>query len=79
MFKAVSTATQREAMCLTLGDRQAVEVRADAPLENGVTINDEVMRSDRRREIFLGFADIGDGLLRRDVFEDDAQLGQPAA
>jgi len=36
------------------------------------------MRGDRGREVFLGFTDIGDGLFRGDVFEHDAQFGQPA-
>src|SRR5579864_3138317 len=72
-------AAQRQAVLLALGNRQAVEMGTNAALEDGVSVDDQMMRGDRRREVFFGFADIGGGLFRSDVLEHDAQIGKPSA
>ena len=72
-------AAQRQPVLLALGDRQAVEMRADAAGEDGVAVDDQMMRGDRRREIRRRSATYCDRLLGGDVLEHDAQFGQPAA
>ena len=60
-------------MLLALGDRQAIEVRADAALEHGVAIVVEVMRCDRCRERRWAFSDEIRRLFRRDVLKHDLE------
>src|SRR6516165_1928881 len=70
-------AAQGQAVLFALCDRQAIEMRADPAGKDSVAIDLQMMRGDRCRQVRLARADISDSLLGRDVFEDDAQLGQP--
>ena len=66
-------APQRQAMLLALGDRQAIEVRTDAALEDRVAVVAEMMRRDRAAEPPGMRLDEGHALARRDVLEHDLQ------
>src|SRR4051812_14808255 len=60
-------------MLLALGDRQAIEVRTDAALEDRVAIVAEMMRRDRTTHAAgVGF-DEGHALFRGDVLQHDFQ------
>src|SRR5439155_6312329 len=68
-------AAERQPVRLTLGDRQAIHVRAETALEDGVAIDDEVMRGDGGSNGPRGSADEIDGILGGDVLEHDLEAG----
>ena len=63
--------TQSEAVPLTLGDGQAIKMRADAALEDGVAVKIKMMRRNRRPDIGRAFRDKFRRLLRGDMFKHD--------
>jgi hypothetical protein len=69
-------AAQRLAVLFALGDRQAIEVRADAALEDRIAIDRQVVRRDRRGEIGAARGNVIDRLRRRDVLKNDPQFGK---
>src|SRR5207237_7457790 len=72
-------AAQGAAMCLALGDRQAIEMRPDAALKDRIAVDDQMMRGDRRRHIGSAILDIGDRVFRRHMLKSVAQFRMPTA
>jgi len=56
-------------MPFPLGDGKTVQVRADTAFEHRVSIDDQVMRRDRRAEVWSGGLDERDRLLGRYVLQ----------
>ena len=70
---------QRNAVVLALGDRQAIIVGLDATDEDGIAVDDEVMRGDRTGKVLLSGADIVHAVLRRDMLHRHLQFRQALA
>ena len=70
-------APQRQAMLLALGDRQAIEVRTDAALEDGIAVVAQVMRRDRAAHARADGLDEGHAFAGRDVLQHDLQPLMP--
>ena len=69
----VTARRKRQAMMLALGDRQAIEMRPQAALEQRRPVDHEMMRRDRAGDARrMGAHDI-DRLRRRDVLDHDLQ------
>ncbi len=65
---------QRLSMRFTLQNRQTIPMRSHAPLKQGVTVVQQVMGGDRRRNRPLGIAHIMSALACGDVFEHHLKL-----
>ena len=66
-------AAQRQTMLLALGDRQAIEVRTDAALEDRIAVVAEMMRRDRAAQPARIGLDELHALAGRDVLQHDLQ------
>ena len=69
---------QRQAMLLALEHRQAVVVRPHAAQEDGVAVEQQVVRGDRRRQVLVARGHVLRRLARGDVLEHDLQPGEVA-
>jgi hypothetical protein len=58
-------------MLLALGNRQAIEVRTDAALEDRIAVITKMMRRDRAAHVSRVRFDEGHALLGGDVLQDD--------
>ena len=66
-------ASQSETMLLALGDRQAIEVRTDAALEDRIAVVAEMMRRDRAAHAVGMRLDEGHAFAGGDVLQHDLQ------
>ena len=66
-------APQSETVLLALGDRQAIEVRTDAALEDRIAVVAEMMRRDRAADAIRIRLDEGHALPGRDVLQHDLE------
>ena len=65
--------TKSETVLFTLGDGQAVIMRADTTDQDVVAVDDQMMRRDRRAQVGATGCGIGDAFFRRDMLHHHPQ------